>query len=139
MALIITYTAVGLPLTTFMMATFFRSVPRELLEAATLDGASTLRAFFSIALPLVRNAVFTIALVQFFFMWNDLLVALTFTNSDALRTIQVGLLGFQGQFGQVEYGPTMAAISLNVAGTLLIYLFLNKRMMAGLTAGSVKG
>ncbi len=137
--LIITYTAIGLPLTVFMMATYFRSVPREVFEAATLDGASVLRMFFVVAVPLVRNAIFTVALVQFFFIWNDLLIALTFVNSDELRTIQVGLLSFQGQFGQVEYGPTMAAICLNVFGTLLVYLFLNQRMMTGLTAGSVKG
>ncbi|MBD8059197.1 carbohydrate ABC transporter permease [Cellulomonas sp. JH27-2] len=137
--LIITYTAIGLPLTVFMMATFFRSVPREIFEAATLDGATIVRQFFSIGLPMVRNAIFTVALVQFFFLWNDLLIALTFTSSDDLRTIQVGLLNFQGQFGQIEYGPTLAAICLNVFGTLVIYLFLNKRVMKGLTAGSVKG
>ncbi|MFI2297165.1 carbohydrate ABC transporter permease [Isoptericola sp. NPDC019571] len=137
--LIITYTAIGLPLTVFMMATFFRGVPREIFEAATLDGASIYRMFFSLGLPLVRNAIFTVALVQFFFIWNDLLIALTFTNRDELRTIQVGLLNFRGQFGQVDYGPTFAAICLNVFATLAIYLFLNQRVMKGLTAGSVKG
>ena len=137
--LIITYTAIGLPLTVFMMATYFRSVPREIFEAATLDGASIYRTFFSIGFPLVRNAVFTVALVQFFFIWNDLLIALTFTTSDDLRTIQVGLLNFTGQFGQIQYGPTFAGISINVIGTLAIYLFLNQRVMKGLTAGSVKG
>ena len=137
--LIITYTAIGLPLTVFMMATYFRSVPREIFEAATLDGASIIRTFFSIGFPLVRNAVFTVALVQFFFIWNDLLIALTFTTNDDLRTIQVGLLNFTGQFGQIQYGPTFAAISINVIGTLVIYLFLNQRVMKGLTAGSVKG
>lgn len=137
--LIITYTAIGLPLTVFMMATFFRGVPREIFEAATLDGANIFRMFFSLGLPLVRNAIFTVALVQFFFIWNDLLIALTFTNRDELRTIQVGLLNFRGQFGQVDYGPTFAAICLNVFATLAIYLFLNQRVMKGLTAGSVKG
>jgi raffinose/stachyose/melibiose transport system permease protein len=137
--LVITYTAIGLPLTVFMMATFFRGVPREIFEAATLDGANIFRMFFSVGLPLVRNAIFTVALVQFFFIWNDLLIALTFTNRDELRTIQVGLLNFRGQFGQVDYGPTFAAICLNVFGTLAIYLFLNQRVMKGLTAGSVKG
>ncbi|MEU0265160.1 carbohydrate ABC transporter permease [Nocardioides sp. NPDC006303] len=137
--LIITYTAIGLPLTVFMMATFFRSIPREVFEAATLDGAGMLRQFVSIGVPLVKNAVFTVALVQFFFIWNDLLIALTFTNRDELRTVQVGLLNFTGQFGQVQYGPTFAAISINVLATLALYLFLNQRVMKGLTAGSVKG
>jgi len=137
--LIITYTAIGLPLTVFMMATYFRSVPREVFEAATLDGANIFRMFWTIGFPLVRNAIFTVALVQFFFIWNDLLIALTFTTRDDLRTIQVGLLNFTGQFGQIQYGPTFAAIAVNVIGTLAIYLFLNQRVMKGLTAGSVKG
>ncbi|MBB2975076.1 raffinose/stachyose/melibiose transport system permease protein [Microbacterium endophyticum] len=137
--LIITYTATGLPLTVFMMATFFRSVPREVFEAATLDGASVLRAFWSIGFPMVRNAVFTVALVQFFFIWNDLLIALTFTTDQNLRTIQVGLLTFSGEFGQTAYGPLFAAICINVFGALAIYLVLNQRIMKGLTAGSVKG
>ena len=137
--LIFTYIATGLPLTVFMTATFFRSVPREIFEASTLDGASIIRSFWSIGLPLVRNAIFTVGLVQFFFLWNDLLIALTFTNSSDLRTIQVGLLNFTGQYGAVQYGPTFAAIAINVLGTLLIYLFLNQQVMKGLTAGSVKG
>lgn len=137
--MILTYVATGLPLTVFMMATFFRSVPREIFEASTLDGAGILRSFWAVGIPLVKNAVFTVGLVQFFFLWNDLLIALTFTNSDALRTIQVGLLNFTGQYGAVQYGPTFAAIAVNVLGTLLIYLFLNQQVMKGLTAGSVKG
>ncbi|MBT2499573.1 carbohydrate ABC transporter permease [Agromyces sp. ISL-38] len=137
--LIITYTAIGLPLAVFMMATYFRAVPREVFEAATLDGASVLRAFWSIGFPMVRNAVFTVALVQFFFIWNDLLIALTFTTNQSLRTIQVGLLSFTGEFGQTAYGPLFAGICINVFGTLILYLFLNQRIMKGLTAGSVKG
>lgn len=137
--LIITYTATGLPLTVFMMATYFRAVPREVFEAATLDGASMIRAFFSIGFPMVRNAVFTVALVQFFFIWNDLLIALTFTNNAQLNTIQVGLLNFTGEFGAVQYGPLFAAICINVFGTLVLYLFLNQRVMKGLAGGAVKG
>jgi raffinose/stachyose/melibiose transport system permease protein len=137
--LIITYTAVGLPLTVFMMATYFRAVPREIFEAATLDGASMLTAFWRIGFPVVRNAVFTVALVQFFFIWNDLLVSLTFTTDDSLRTIQVGLLNFTGQYGETAYGPLFAAISINVVGALVLYLLINQRIIKGLTAGAVKG
>ena len=135
----ITYTGTGLPLTVFMMATYFRAVPVELFEAAALDGASILRTFWSIGFPLVRNAILTVGLVQFFFIWNDLLIALTFTNSASLRTIQVGLLNFTGQFNSIQYGPLFAAICVNVFGTLLIYLFLNQRMMKGLAGGALKG
>lgn len=137
--LVITYTAIGMPLTVFMMATYLRAVPRELLEAAVIDGAGAYRAFWRIALPMMRNAIFTVGLVQFFFLWNDLLIALTFTTDAELRTIQVGLLNFTGQYGAVQYGPIFAGIAVNVVGTLLIYLFLNQKVMKGLTAGSVKG
>ncbi|MFI2121056.1 carbohydrate ABC transporter permease [Streptomyces sp. NPDC020299] len=137
--LIITYTAVGLPLTVFMMATYFRAVPREIFEAATLDGAGMLTAFWRIGFPVVRNAVFTVALVQFFFIWNDLLISLTFTTNDDLRTIQVGLLNFTGQYGETAYGPLFAAISINVVGALVLYLLINQRIIKGLTAGAVKG
>jgi raffinose/stachyose/melibiose transport system permease protein len=110
-----------------------------MFEAATLDGAGVFRQFWSIGVPVVRNAIFTVGLVQFFFLWNDLLIALTFTNSEDLRTIQVGLLNFTGQYGQIQYGPLFAAICVSIFGTLLLYLFLNQRVMKGLAAGSVKG
>lgn len=137
--LIIVYVAHGLPLTVFMLATYFRAVPREVFEAATLDGAGMIRAFWSIGFPMVRNSVLTVAMVQFFFTWNDLLFALTFANAPELRTIQVGLLSFTGDYGSIDYGPLFAAICINVFGTLFLYLFINQRVMKGLTAGSVKG
>jgi raffinose/stachyose/melibiose transport system permease protein len=137
--LILTYTATGLPLTVFMMATYFRAIPREVFEASTLDGASILTSFWRVGFPLARNAVFTVALVQFFFIWNDLLISLTFTTNDDLRTIQVGLLNFTGQYGETAFGPLFAAISINVVGTLILYLLINQRIIKGLTAGAVKG
>ncbi|EFC81002.1 carbohydrate ABC transporter permease [Parafrankia sp. EUN1f] len=137
--LIFTYTATGLPLTVFLMATYFRAIPKEIFEAAALDGASMIRALWSVAFPMMKNAIFTIALVQFFFLWNDLLIALTFTTRDELRTVQAGLLNFTGEFGVVDYGPTFAAICINVLVILAIYLFLNQRVMRGMAAGAVKG
>jgi raffinose/stachyose/melibiose transport system permease protein len=138
-SLIITYTAFGLPLTIFLMVGYFRAVPREILEAATLDGASIYSAFFRIALPMVSNAILTVAVVQFFFIWNDLLLSLTFISDDSKRTIQTGLLNFTGQYGQIDWGPTFAAVSMTVLPTLVLYLALNQRVMKGLTSGGLKG
>jgi raffinose/stachyose/melibiose transport system permease protein len=138
-SLIITYTAFGLPLTILLMVGYFRAVPREILEAATLDGASIYGTFFRVAVPMMSNAIFTVALVQFFFIWNDLLLSLTFISDDSKRTIQTGLLNFTGQYGQVEWGPTFAAVSMTVLPTLIIFLILNQRVIKGLTAGGVKG
>ena len=137
-ALIITYTVFGLPLSVFLMAGFFKAVPRSILEAAILDGANIYQVFFRVAVPMVANGIMTIALVQFFFLWNDLLFSLTFISSDENRTIQTGLLNFTGEFGQVAWGPTFAAISLAVFPTLILYLVLNQQVVKGLTAGSLK-
>jgi len=138
-ALIITYTGFGLPLTVFLMATYFKAIPRELIEAAVLDGASIYQVFFRVAVPMVMNGLVTVALVQFFFLWNDLLFSLTFISSDSLRTIQTGLLNFTGEYGQIQWGPTFAAICLAVFPTLILYLLLNQQVIKGLTAGSLKG
>lgn len=137
--LIVIYVALGLPLTVFMMATYFRAIPREVFEASTIDGASMLRSFFSIGLPMVRNAIFTVAIVQFFLLWNDLLFALVFAGQRKLNTIQIGLLNFSGEYGAIDYGPLFAAICITTAGILVLYLFLNQRIMNGLAAGAVKG
>lgn len=137
--LIITYIGQGLPLTVFLMATYFRAVPRELFEACALDGGGVFRCFFSVGLPMVRNGIFTLAMLLFFSIWNDLLVALTFNSEPSLSTIQVGLLNFNGQYGEVEYGPLLAAISIIIFSMLIVYLLINQRVMRGITAGSVKG
>lgn len=137
--MIITYTVMGIPLTTFLMAAYFRSVPREIFEAATVDGCGPLRSFFSIGLPLMRNAILTVALVQFFSVWNDLLIALTFTTDPSLATIQVGLLSLNDEYGSTQYGPLFAAISINIVVLGIIFVFLNKKIMAGLASGSLKG
>jgi raffinose/stachyose/melibiose transport system permease protein len=137
--LIITYIGQGLPLTVFLMATYFRSVPRELFEACALDGGGVFRCFFSVGLPLVRNGIFTLGLLLFFSIWNDLLVALTFNSRASLSTVQVGLLNFNGQYGEVAYGPLLAAISIIIFSTFIVYALINQRVMRGLTAGSIKG
>ena len=137
--LIIAYTAFGIPLQVFFFSGYFKAMPNELMESAVLDGANIYQIFYRIALPMIRNSLVTIGLVQFFFTWNDLILSMTFISSNSLRTIQTGLINFQGEYGQTEWGPTFASIAMAVIPTLLIYLFLNKSVMKGLTSGAVKG
>lgn len=137
--MIITYTVMGLPLTTFLMATYFRAVPREIFEAATVDGSGPLRSFFLIGMPMMKNAILTVGLVQFFSVWNDLLIALTFTTKPELATIQVGLLSLSDEYGSTQYGPLFAAVSLNIVVLMIVFLALNKKIMAGMAGGALKG
>ena len=137
-SLIITYTAFGLPLTIFMLAGFYKTIPASLIEAAVIDGASIYGAFWRISVPLMRNALLTVMLVQFFFIWNDLLLSLTFISNNNLRTVQTGLLSFTTGYGQA-WGPTFAAVCMAMFPTLGIYLFLNQRLIKGIALGSVKG
>jgi raffinose/stachyose/melibiose transport system permease protein len=137
--MIITYIGEGLPLTVFLMATYFRSVPRELFEACAMDGGGIFRCFFSIAVPLVRNGMLTVGMLMFFSVFNDLLVALTFNTNPSVSTIQVGLLNFDGQYGSVLYGPLLAAISIVIFAMLLFYLAINRQVMKGLSSGAIKG
>ncbi|GIV95257.1 carbohydrate ABC transporter permease [Chloroflexus aurantiacus] len=137
--LILVYTAFGLPLTIFLLVSFAKSLPHEVLEAALIDGANIYQIFFYIALPMMANAIITVGLVQFFFIWNDLLISLTFISDSELRTVQTGLLSFVGRFGQREWGPTFASITTTVIPVLFLYLILNNAIMKGLTSGAVKG
>jgi raffinose/stachyose/melibiose transport system permease protein len=137
--MIITYTVMGLPLTTFLMATYFRAVPREIFEAATVDGSGPLRSFFLIGMPMMKNAILTVGIVQFFSVWNDLLIALTFTTRPELATIQVGLLSLSDEYGSTQYGPLFAAVSLNILVLMIVFLALNKKIMAGMAGGALKG
>ena len=137
-SLIITYTVFGLPLSIYMLAGFYKTVPRSIVEAAVIDGASMLGVFWRITVPMMRNAIVTGVLVQFFFIWNDLLLSLTFINDESLRTVQTGLLGFTMGFGQT-WGPTFAAVCMTIIPTLVIYLVLNQTVIRGVATGSVKG
>lgn len=138
-SLIFTYTAFGLPLTVLLFSGYFKSVPREVIESGVMDGASIYVVFFKIASPMIANSIITVLMIQFLFWWNELLFSMTFINDNNLKTIQTGLLYFTGQWGQREWGPTFASISLSVLPTLVLYLFMNKMIIRGMTGGAVKG
>jgi multiple sugar transport system permease protein len=137
-ALMITYPSVVLPFATWLMMGYYRSIPEELEDAAMIDGCSRFGAFFRIVLPLVRPALLAVAMFSVTQSWNEFLYAYMFTTSDTLSTLPVGL----GKIiiGDVQpWGELMAAALMTALPVVVLYMIGQKFMVAGLTAGSVKG
>jgi raffinose/stachyose/melibiose transport system permease protein len=128
-----------LPVAIYLYAAFFRGIPNEILESASIDGAGVLRTFLFVAAPLAINATVTIVVFNFIFVWNEFIFANTFLTSDALKTLPVGLQDFVHDMGRRDYGATYAAIVVSVIPTVFLYLFLNRRVIDSMTAGSVRG
>lgn len=137
--LIITYVAFGLSLSIFLATGFLRSFPNEIMEAAVVDGCGIYSLMWNIIIPLMKNAIVTVLVLQFFFKWNDLIFSMTFINSTELKTVQTGLLYFSDEFGNKNWGAIFASVSMSVLPMLALYTALNKTVMEGMTAGAVKG
>jgi multiple sugar transport system permease protein len=137
-ALILTYTSFSLPLSVWIMTNFFRQIPDEIYLAARVDGCTPLRTFRRIMLPLAGPGLFTTAILVFIFSWNEFLFALTFTATDASRTVPVAIALFPGVH-EIPWGD-IAAASIIVTIPLIILVFaFQRRIIEGVTAGAVKG
>jgi ABC-type glycerol-3-phosphate transport system permease component len=132
------YLAFGIPFTVLVLQSFFRQLPDELIEAAKMDGASDWRIFFTLVLPLSLPALVTVFILDAVATWNEFLFALIVLNSDAHKTIPVGLLNFQGQFANNNTGLA-AGILIAVVPILIAYIILQRWIVGGLTAGATKG
>lgn len=139
LCLILTYIASGLSLSIFLTRGYLRSFPDEIMEAAVMDGCGIYRMMWNVVVPLMKNSIVTVLVLQFFFKWNDLLFSMTFISNSALKTVQTGLLYFSDEFGSKNWGAIFASVSMSVLPILVIYMFLNKKIMEGMTAGAVKG
>lgn len=137
LGLILVYTALMLPFGIYLLASFMRSVPRELLLAAQIDGAGPLRILWSVVVPLVRPALLTLLTLNFLFLWNELLFSLVILQTEEHRTIMVGIAQAQGQF-QKNLGVVSAGLLLSMIPPLLIFAFFQRSLARGLTAGAVK-
>jgi raffinose/stachyose/melibiose transport system permease protein len=136
-ALIPPYLAFGFPFQVFVMRGFFRLLPTELIEAARVDGASEASIFFRIMLPLSLPPIATLAIIDALNTWNEFLIALVLISANASRTVPIGLMQFQGQH-QSQYTLLMAGVLISIIPVLLIFLFLQRYFVAGLSGG-VKG
>ncbi len=136
-ALIIPYTAMGLPLAVYLLKVYLDALPDELFEAARIDGAGDLRVFWLLALPLLRPGLATVAIFSALSCWNEFLLALLYIQDDSLKTIPTGLLAFSSRY-VTDYGLLFSALSIVTLPMIAIYIVFNKQIVEGITAGSVK-
>ena len=128
----------GLPFAVFLLRNFFGSLPRDLFEAAYIDGASDVQVFFRIALPLAAPALASLAIFQFLWVWNDLLIALIFLGDPDLAPMTLRINNLVSSLGQ-NYEVLTAAAFLSMSVPLLMFFALQRYFVQGLLAGSVKG
>jgi multiple sugar transport system permease protein len=137
-ALILTYPTFLMPFATWVLLGYFRSIPVELEEAAMIDGATRLYAFWKITLPLAAPGILSVTLIAFTSAWNEFLFAFVFINSESLRTLPIGLLSMV--VGDVlPWGKLMAASLLTAIPVAALYIYAQRFLVEGLTVGGVKG
>ncbi len=138
--LIIPYLSLTLPISIWTLSAFFREIPWELEQAAQVDGATTWQAFRRVIVPLAAPGVFTAAIISFFIAWNDFVYGITLTSTNRARPVPAALAFFTGesQFQQPTAAVSAAAVVVTVPVVLLVMLF-QRRIVAGLTSGAVKG
>jgi raffinose/stachyose/melibiose transport system permease protein len=136
-ALIIPYTAMGLPLATYLLKVYLDALPDELFDAARIDGAGEGRMFLEVALPLLRPGLATVAIFSALACWNEFLLALLYIQSDEIKTIPTGLLAFSSRY-VTDYSLLFSALSIVTIPMVVIYVVFNRQIVEGITAGSVK-
>jgi multiple sugar transport system permease protein len=138
LGLILAYSTFIQPLCLWIMKEYFEQIPRDLDEAAMVDGASPYRAFWDIILPLARPALGATAIIGFLTAWNEYEFALVLTSSEKVRTISVAIASLIGEF-TTEWNQVMAAAAIGTVPVVIVFLFFQKQLMHGLTGGAVKG
>lgn len=136
-SLVVVYVAMGLPSTVFIMTGFIRILPRELEDAARMDGASELRIMWSVLLPLCRPALVISAIHNLVPIWNDFFFPLVFIQQDTLKTLPQGLTAFMGEY-TTNWGVMFAGLTLAAAPITIIYIILSKQFINGMTSGALK-
>lgn len=137
MGVVLPTVAFNLPVSVLIMRAFFATVPRGLLEAARVDGASELRAFLSVMVPIARPALFTTAIINTIWVWNDFLFPLVLLNTPDKKTLPLGLTDYVGEH-VTNYPVLLAAILLASLGSFAVYAIFQRQVVGGLTNGAIK-
>jgi raffinose/stachyose/melibiose transport system permease protein len=137
-AVVFVYVGLLLPFSTFLLASFFRTIPRSLIEAARIDGAGHFRTWLAIVLPLSAPAIATVVVVQALWVWNEVLVAIVFLQQEELRSLMVGLTVYRSRYS-LDIPLVMAGMLWATIPMILLYLAGQRFFVRGLTAGATKG
>ncbi len=137
-SVIIPHIVFGFPMVVFIMTGFLENIPRELEEAAVMDGSNIYQIFFKIITPIAKPSIVTVAVITFIDVWNDLLIPQIFLTSSDKMTLPVGLTEFEG-LHTTDYVSTIAAVVITVIPSIVVYILLHKNIMEGMVAGAVKG
>ena len=135
---ILIYVGLMLPFSVFMLTSFFRTIPPSMIEAATVDGASSFTVFRRIVIPLSAAPLATLAVVNLLWVWNELLIALVFLQDDSKKTLMVGITGFQSRYS-LNVPAIMAGLTLATLPIVTLYLFGQRFFVRGLVSGAAKG
>ncbi len=138
LGLILPQVAFGLPITILILRNFFRDVPQELEDATYIDGGTQIDFFWRVLLPLARPALATVCMLTMVASWNNFLLPLLVLNSSQLWTLPLGIMQFQSQYS-TDWAAVMAFISVAMIPAIIFYLFAERYLISGLTAGAVKG
>lgn len=138
LAVIIPHIAISFPMAIFIMTGFMGSLPKELEEAAVMDGCNIYQIFFKIIMPISKSSIVTVAVVTFINVWNDLLLPQIFLTDASKMTLPVGLTEFQGRYA-TNYVAEIAAVIITIIPSIIVYIWLHKHIMEGMVAGAVKG
>lgn len=135
---ILTYVGIGLAFATFIMTGAVRAVPVELEEAAMIDGCNVYQVFFQIVLPIIRPTFLTLFILDLFWIWNDYIVALIMLNNTRLNTVQLAINKLFGLHAN-QWDIALPAIVMSIAPILIINILLQKKIIAGIASGALKG
>ena len=133
------YLGFGAGLAVFMFVGFVKSIPLEIEEAAAIDGCGPIRTYFSVVFPMLKPIVISVGVLEIMWVWNDYLLPYLVLDRTKYRTIPIHIQYLQGSYGHVDLGAVMALILLSIIPIVIFYLFCQKYIIAGVTAGAVKG
>ena len=135
----IVYLGFGAGLAIFMFLGFVKGLPKEIEEAAAIDGCGPLRTFFLVVLPMLKPTMISVGILELMWVWNDYLLPYLVLDRTKYMTIPIHVQYLKGSYGSVDLGATMAVIMLSIIPIILVYIFCQKHIIKGVAAGAVKG